>query len=145
MNWYRWLVTLFVAPALAACAQGAKSPTRPTHRRMCTTGAVMAEASGACSGQGPASTASQMPRGSPRTSAIGRTGGAFENLVEQYPGKYSDTLFERLQAGRKLSLDDYRLRLLQREETKNRLAAIAPLAEALISPRLARSCPSRPR
>jgi len=86
-----------------------------------------------------------MPRGSPRTSAIGRTGGAFENLVEQYPGKYSDTLFERLQAGRKLSLDDYRLRLLQREEAKNRLAAIAPLAEALISPRLARSCPSRPR
>jgi hypothetical protein len=47
--------------------------------------------------------------------------------------------------GRKLSLDDYRLRLLQREEAKNRLAAIAPLAEALISPRLARSCPSRPR
>jgi hypothetical protein len=38
-----------------------------------------------------------------------------------------------LQAGRKLSLDDYRLRLLQREEAKNRLAAIAPLADALIS------------
>jgi Asp-tRNA(Asn)/Glu-tRNA(Gln) amidotransferase A subunit family amidase len=55
------------------------------------------------------------------------------NLVEQYPGKYSDTLYERLQAGRKLSLDDYRLRLLQREEAKNRLAAIAPLADALIS------------
>ena len=59
--------------------------------------------------------------------------GRFENLVEQYPGKYSDTLYERLQAGRKLSLDDYRLRLLQREEAKNRLAAIAPLADALIS------------
>src|SRR6516162_115539 len=58
---------------------------------------------------------------------------SFENLVEQYPGKYSDTLYERLQAGRKLSLDDYRLRLLQREEAKNRLAAIAPLADALIS------------
>jgi hypothetical protein len=56
-----------------------------------------------------------------------------ENLVEQYPGKYSDTLYESLQAGRKLSLDDYRLRLLQREEAKNRLAAIAPLADALIS------------
>jgi Asp-tRNA(Asn)/Glu-tRNA(Gln) amidotransferase A subunit family amidase len=58
---------------------------------------------------------------------------SFENLVEQYPGKYSDTLYQRLQAGRKLSLDDYRLRLLQREEAKNRLAAIAPLADALIS------------
>ena len=37
------------------------------------------------------------------------------------------------QAGRKLSLDDCRLRLLQRDEAKNRLAAIAPLADALIS------------
>jgi Asp-tRNA(Asn)/Glu-tRNA(Gln) amidotransferase A subunit family amidase len=58
---------------------------------------------------------------------------SFENLVEQYPGKYSDTLFARLVAGRKLSLDDYRLRLLQREEAKSRLAAIAPLADALIT------------
>jgi Asp-tRNA(Asn)/Glu-tRNA(Gln) amidotransferase A subunit family amidase len=48
-------------------------------------------------------------------------------------GKYSDTLYERLEAGRGLSLDDYRLRLLQREEAKNRLVAIAPLANALIS------------
>jgi len=58
---------------------------------------------------------------------------SFENLVEQYPGKYSDTLYESLQAGRKLSLEDYRFRLLQRKEAKNRLAAIAPLADALIS------------
>lgn len=27
---------------------------------------------------------------------------SFENLVEQYPGQYSDTLYERLQAGGKL-------------------------------------------
>jgi Asp-tRNA(Asn)/Glu-tRNA(Gln) amidotransferase A subunit family amidase len=58
---------------------------------------------------------------------------SFENLVEQYPGQYSDTLYERLQAGRKLSLEDYRLRLLQREEARNRLGAIAPLADAPIS------------
>jgi Asp-tRNA(Asn)/Glu-tRNA(Gln) amidotransferase A subunit family amidase len=58
---------------------------------------------------------------------------SFENLVEQYPGKYSDVLYARLEAGRKLSLEDYRLRLLQREEAKNRFAAIAPLADALIS------------
>jgi Asp-tRNA(Asn)/Glu-tRNA(Gln) amidotransferase A subunit family amidase len=42
-------------------------------------------------------------------------------------------LYARLEAGRKLSLEDYRLRLLQREEAKNRFAAIAPLADALIS------------
>jgi Asp-tRNA(Asn)/Glu-tRNA(Gln) amidotransferase A subunit family amidase len=58
---------------------------------------------------------------------------SFENLVEQYPGKYSDVLYQRLEAGRRLSLDDYRLRLLQREEAKSRHAAIAPLADALIS------------
>jgi Asp-tRNA(Asn)/Glu-tRNA(Gln) amidotransferase A subunit family amidase len=37
------------------------------------------------------------------------------------------------EAGRRLSLDDYRLRLLQHEEAQNRHAAIAPLADALIS------------
>lgn len=58
---------------------------------------------------------------------------SFENLVEQYPGKYSATLDHRLEAGRKLTIDDYRLRLMQREEAKSRLAAIAPLADALIS------------
>jgi Asp-tRNA(Asn)/Glu-tRNA(Gln) amidotransferase A subunit family amidase len=58
---------------------------------------------------------------------------SFENLVEQYPGKYSDALYQRLEAGRRLSLDDYRLRLLQRDEAKNRHTAIAPLADALIS------------
>jgi len=58
---------------------------------------------------------------------------SFENLVEQHPGKYSDALYRHLEAGRKLTLDDYRLRLLQREEARGRLAAIAPLADALIS------------
>ena len=58
---------------------------------------------------------------------------SFENLVEQHPGKYSATLYQRLEAGRRLTLDDYRLRLLQREEAKGRLAAIAPIADALIS------------
>jgi hypothetical protein len=41
-------------------------------------------------------------------------------------------LYKRLEAGRRLSLDDYRLRPLQREEAKSRHAAIAPLADALI-------------
>ena len=58
---------------------------------------------------------------------------SFENLVEQHPGKYSDTLYQRLEAGRRLTIDDYRSRLLQRQEAKNRLTAIAPLADTLIS------------
>ena len=58
---------------------------------------------------------------------------SFENLVEQFPGKYNDTLYQRLEAGRRLTLDDYRLRLLQRQEAKNWFAAIAPLADAVIS------------
>jgi hypothetical protein len=70
---------------------------------------------------------------------------SFENLVEQYPGKYSDVLYKRLEAGRRLSLDDYRLRLLQREEAKNRHATIAPLADALISLGLARTRAPWPR
>jgi Asp-tRNA(Asn)/Glu-tRNA(Gln) amidotransferase A subunit family amidase len=57
---------------------------------------------------------------------------SFENLVEQYPGKYSDTLYQRLEAGRRLTIDDYRSRLLQRQEARNRFAAIAPLADALL-------------
>jgi Asp-tRNA(Asn)/Glu-tRNA(Gln) amidotransferase A subunit family amidase len=58
---------------------------------------------------------------------------SFENLVEQYPGKYSDVLYKRLEAGRNLTLDDYRRRLLQRQEAQNRLFAIAPLADAPIA------------
>jgi Asp-tRNA(Asn)/Glu-tRNA(Gln) amidotransferase A subunit family amidase len=62
---------------------------------------------------------------------------SFENLVEQHPGQYSDNLLARLEAGRKLTIEDYRLRLLQRAEAQNRLAALAPLADGLI----ALSCP----
>jgi hypothetical protein len=39
MNWHRWLATLLVMLALAACAQGGQDPMRPTLR---TTGAVTA-------------------------------------------------------------------------------------------------------
>src|SRR5262249_50721814 len=62
---------------------------------------------------------------------------SFENLVEQHPGQYSDNLLARLETGRKLTIEDYRLRLLQRTEAQNRLAALAPLADAMI----ALSCP----
>lgn len=42
-------------------------------------------------------------------------------------------LYARLEAGRRLSLADYRLRLSQREEAKRRLAAVMPLGDALIA------------
>jgi Asp-tRNA(Asn)/Glu-tRNA(Gln) amidotransferase A subunit family amidase len=38
-----------------------------------------------------------------------------------------------LERGRAMSVDDYRQRLLEREEARQRLMAIAPLADALIS------------
>jgi len=42
MSWHRWLATLLVMRALAACAKGARLRlhTRHTRWRMCTTGAV---------------------------------------------------------------------------------------------------------
>jgi hypothetical protein len=44
MSWHRWLATLLVMRALAACAKGARPRlhTRHTRWRMCTTGAVTA-------------------------------------------------------------------------------------------------------
>ena len=55
MSWHRWLATLLVMRALAACAKGARPRlhTRHTRWRMCTTGAVTASGQTvACSGQG---------------------------------------------------------------------------------------------
>src|ERR1700738_144252 len=55
MSWHRWLATLLVMRALAACAKGARPRlhTRHTRWRMCTTGAVTAPGQTvACSGQG---------------------------------------------------------------------------------------------
>ena len=82
----------------------------------------------------PSSVASLKPRRSLQTSAIGRTAGASKiwssniraNTVTRFTSGSRP-------AASKLSLNDYRLRLLQREEATNRLSAIAPLADALIS------------
>jgi Asp-tRNA(Asn)/Glu-tRNA(Gln) amidotransferase A subunit family amidase len=58
---------------------------------------------------------------------------SFENLVEQHPGKLSARAMNVLERGRRMSLEDYRERLREREEARQRLIAIAPLGDALIS------------
>lgn len=58
---------------------------------------------------------------------------SFANLVEQYPGKLSARALKVLARGRAMSIDDYRQRLLEREEARQRLMAVAPLADALVS------------
>jgi Asp-tRNA(Asn)/Glu-tRNA(Gln) amidotransferase A subunit family amidase len=58
---------------------------------------------------------------------------SFENLVEQHPGKLSVRAMNVLERGRNMSLENYRERLREREEARQRLIAIAPLGDALIS------------
>jgi Asp-tRNA(Asn)/Glu-tRNA(Gln) amidotransferase A subunit family amidase len=57
----------------------------------------------------------------------------FENIVEQHPGKLSARAMNVLERGRAMSIEDYRQRLREREEARQRLIAIAPLGDALIS------------
>jgi Asp-tRNA(Asn)/Glu-tRNA(Gln) amidotransferase A subunit family amidase len=57
----------------------------------------------------------------------------FENTVEQHPGKISARAMRVLERGRAMSVEDYRQRLREREEARQRLIAIAPLGDALIS------------
>jgi Asp-tRNA(Asn)/Glu-tRNA(Gln) amidotransferase A subunit family amidase len=57
-----------------------------------------------------------------------------ENLVEKHPGGISDSLMARLRLGRTITLDAYRDLLRRRAEARARLAALAPLADALIAP-----------
>jgi Asp-tRNA(Asn)/Glu-tRNA(Gln) amidotransferase A subunit family amidase len=58
---------------------------------------------------------------------------SLENLVEQHPGKLSKHALKKLEQGRKMSLEDFRKRLLDRDDARRRLSAIAPLGDALIS------------
>ena len=58
---------------------------------------------------------------------------AFENIAEQHPGKLSGRAMKVLERARTMSLEDFRARLREREEARQRLIAIAPLADALIS------------
>lgn len=65
---------------------------------------------------------------------------AFENLstirslLAQSPDGVSERLKRRHAIGEGMDLERYRLRLLQREEARRHMAALAPLADALIAP-----------
>lgn len=56
-----------------------------------------------------------------------------ENLIERFGSGLSDSMMARLDLARRMSIDDYRLALLQREEARRAFAAIAGLADGLIS------------
>ena len=56
-----------------------------------------------------------------------------EGLVERFPGGLSDSMHSRLIMARGMTLDEYRLLLLKREEARRALLAIAGLGDALIS------------
>jgi Asp-tRNA(Asn)/Glu-tRNA(Gln) amidotransferase A subunit family amidase len=58
---------------------------------------------------------------------------AFENIVEQHPGKLSWRTTKVLDRGRAMNIEDYRQRLREREEARQRLIALTPRCDALIS------------
>ena len=57
-----------------------------------------------------------------------------QNLVESHPEGVSARFLSRHALGLAMTLDDYRARLLQRDAMRQALAALAPLADALIAP-----------
>jgi len=56
-----------------------------------------------------------------------------EGLVERFGTGLSDSMTARLTMAREMTLDDYRLLLLKREEARRALAALAGIGDALIS------------
>jgi Asp-tRNA(Asn)/Glu-tRNA(Gln) amidotransferase A subunit family amidase len=59
---------------------------------------------------------------------------AMRSLLSQSPDGVSERMKRRHAAGEAMNLDGYRRRLLQREEARRHMAALAPLAYALIAP-----------
>lgn len=55
------------------------------------------------------------------------------DLQEKHAGKVSQRMLNRMKHGQTLTLDQYRLRLQEREEARRRLASLAPLADGLIA------------
>ncbi|WP_205042217.1 amidase [Rhodoligotrophos defluvii] len=55
------------------------------------------------------------------------------NLLDQFGSGLSESLMSRKALGESMSIDDYRMALAQREEARRAHAAIAPLADGLIT------------
>ena len=53
--------------------------------------------------------------------------------MDQQPGKLSSRALNVLERGRAMSIEDYRQRLREREEARQRLVALGSLGDALIS------------
>jgi Asp-tRNA(Asn)/Glu-tRNA(Gln) amidotransferase A subunit family amidase len=58
---------------------------------------------------------------------------SLESIVAQHPGKLSRKGMAKLERGRRLSLQDYRRCLQERDDIRRRVAQLAPLGDALIS------------
>ena len=58
---------------------------------------------------------------------------SLENLVEQHPDTLGPSLASQLELGRSMTLDAYRAALIERAQAVQRLAALAPHCDALIS------------
>ena len=56
-----------------------------------------------------------------------------ENLIERFGSGLSDSMMSRLELANRMTIDDYRLALNLREEARRAFAAIAGLADGLIS------------
>ncbi|MCK1562415.1 amidase [Bradyrhizobium sp. 173] len=59
---------------------------------------------------------------------------SLENLLDRFDGGLSDSLISRLELARKMSLDDYRLRLSARDAARAAHVSIAHLADAIVAP-----------
>jgi Asp-tRNA(Asn)/Glu-tRNA(Gln) amidotransferase A subunit family amidase len=59
---------------------------------------------------------------------------AYENLYEHHAARLSPSLVERIVAARCLTLEDYRACLEQRQEAQRKFAAVAKLADVLVTP-----------
>lgn len=58
---------------------------------------------------------------------------SLENLVEQHPGTLGPQLQAQLERAQGITLDDYRLHLLERKEARERLGSLASEGDALIT------------
>jgi Asp-tRNA(Asn)/Glu-tRNA(Gln) amidotransferase A subunit family amidase len=57
---------------------------------------------------------------------------SLQNLLEEFGGGLSDSLMTRYEISKSMSIDDYRVLLVRREEARRALAAVASAGDAMI-------------